>query len=118
MRIDRKSFKDKIIARTYRKGLQTGENAKKKKKKKKKKKSSRRAPVVSHSDDGTRDRSESVGRHDSRGRPRNVNNRSRSRSVKPRDKSTTGAAKAQQNKQNDKLNSSSCSEPISTQNKV
>ena len=73
---------------------------------------------VSHSDDGTRDRSESVGRHDSRGRPRNVNNRSRSRSVKPRDKSTTGAAKAQQNKQKDKLNSSSSSEPISTQNKV
>ena len=42
MRIDRKGFKGKIIAWTYRKGLQTGENAKKKKKKKE---SSRRAPV-------------------------------------------------------------------------
>ena len=75
---------------------------------------------VSQSVDETRDRSESVGRQDSRGRPRNVNNRGRSRSVKPRDNSTTSAAKGQQKKQNDKqtLSSSSTNEQINNQNKV
>ena len=73
---------------------------------------------VSHSVDETRDRSESVGRQDSRGRPRNVNNRGRSRSVKPRDNSTTGvAAKAQQKIQKEQQNAPSTNEPLNSQNK-
>ena len=75
---------------------------------------------VSHSLDTTRDRSESVGRHDSRGKPRNVNNRGRSRSVRPRDKNTTnttGAARTQQNSQNNQKTTST-SEQTQTQNKV
>ena len=75
---------------------------------------------VSHSLDATRDRSESMGRHDSRGKPRNVNNRGRSRSVKPRDKkttTTTGVARTQQNSQTNNQ-TSSVSEQTQTQNNV
>lgn len=72
---------------------------------------------VSHSADETRDRSESMGRHDSRGRPRNVNNRGRSRSVKPRDNNTSSAAKAQQNEQNDQQSAYFTNEHTNTQNK-
>ena len=85
-----------------------------------KKQNDKQTRPVNQSVDETRDRSESVGRQDSRGRPRNVNNRGRSRSVKPRDNSTTSAAKGQQKKQNDKqtLSSSSTNEQINNQNKV
>ena len=67
--------------------------------------------------DESRDRSESAGRHDSRGRHRNVNTRGRSRCVKPRDNSITNAAKGRQKKQNDKQTTSSTNEQTDNQNK-
>ena len=56
---------------------------------------------VSHNVGETRGRSESVDKQDSRGRPRNENNRGRRRSVKPRNgNGTTVAAPTQGKKQN------------------